>query len=1279
MTGKRKTGLRITGIAGLLLLAFASYFSFQKLHFEESISSVLPAGEENDFMVELLDSADFFDRIVVHIQSLDSTNERVSLLTRAAYDLADSIQLHFMPEFITAIEGRADPSLQLELMESFYSYLPFYLEDADYLRIDTLIEENQFDPLLRKHLMRLNSPAGMFLSRYVFRDPLSLAAGQMRRLEDLRIDENLVVRNNWLLTTDEQHLIFFLTPSDANNTGENHDFLTRLDRLITHIQEKYQGTVKISYIGSLPVAVANARQIKRDIQLTVSIALIVIAFLIYYFFRKKRVLLLVLLPAILGAYVAIVFMGFAVGNLSVISLGIGSVLIGISVDYALHYFTHAKHAGQGQQVKARLAEPVLMSSLTTAAAFLCLLLLSSPGLQQLGMFAAVSVLVAALLSVSLIPRFYFPRNKVEQTVRNTVIEKIAAWEPGRPGVIFILMIAISGFFLFFTGKAGFEKDIEKSNFMPERLRIADAELQAISSVHQKKIYVLSAGNSLNDALNSLAECRPVLSQLRASGEISNFKGIYSLILSREQQEEKIKKWNDFWTPARVDKLRTGLSSAAIRQGFKPDAFNGFFELIETTANPVAPESLLEAFRMLAGEFSIRLSDRTLIATVVTIDNNSEKEALTESFDGYDNVLVFDRKDFFLRIFDTIQKDFDKLIKISLALVFIILLIFFGRIELALITFIPILLSWVWTLGFIGLTGIKLNFFNIIICSLIFGLGVDYSIFITKGLVRNYTYGSRELLSYRSSILISFLTTLTGLGVLILARHPALRSIAALAIVGIVSVIFISFYFQPILFRALTYRKNEPLRYPLTFGRFFFTVLIFGSFGVSGILLSLTLPLFLLVPVKASIRRRWLRVIISRVLHVLINMYPALRVRQEGISRKNFERPSVIVSNHQSMIDILLFLSLSPDILIMTKKWVWNSPLFGLLVRFCGHLNAEHGIEGMLPVAEKRMQEGCSIVVFPEGSRTRDGFIKRYHKGSFYLAQQLKVPVQVFLIHGAWEAFPRNSFLLCPGRIHIIYLQTLELDDHDDRAYYYAAKEACTITRKAHQSYYREKDNPVFYRNRLVGTYIFKGPVLEHYARIKLRLEDNYDYLHRLIPENAFITDIGCGYGLVSMMMVMRSPQRRVTGIDYDCLKTKLAGSAALASEFAMDFACQDARIFDPAESDVFLLSDILHYMTLSEQEALVSRCAEKLKANGMIIIREADAGLKKRHLGTRISELFSTRLGFNKADTRLQFVSRDFIENLALKLHLNFTIIDRTKYNSNLVFILKQLNDGKKI
>ncbi len=112
--------------------------------------------------------------------------------------------------------------------------------------------------------------------------------------------------------------------------------------------------------------------------------------------------------------------------------------------------------------------------------------------------------------------------------------------------------------------------------------------------------------------------------------------------------------------------------------------------------------------------------------------------------------------------------------------------------------------------------------------------------------------------------------------------------------------------------------------------------------------------------------------------------------------------------------------------------------------------------------------------------------------------------------------------------------------------------------------------------------------------------------------------------------------------------------------------------YDYPNADVFLLSDVLHYMPGEKQEQLLSSCSAKLKPGGTIIIRDADKDLEKRHFWTRYTEFFSTRFGYNKSlDKKLYFFSGKKINDFAERNDMSVEVSESSKVTSNRLYILK--------
>src|SRR5690606_17214163 len=167
---------------------------------------------------------------------------------------------------------------------------------------------------------------------------------------------------------------------------------------------------------------------------------------------------------------------------------------------------------------------------------------------------------------------------------------------------------------------------------------------------------------------------------------------------------------------------------------------------------------------------------------------------------------------------------------------LILFLSFRSFSLTLVTGIPIFITWWITIGIMGALNIEFNIFNIIISTFIFGLGIDYSIFVTVGLLREYNSGEKVLPTQRTSILLSFITTVLGIGVLILAKHPALYSISLVCIIGILSAVFVAFTIQPAIFLLFI---GSPSKRPINLRLLVHSVLSFTYYGLGGLFLSIS--------------------------------------------------------------------------------------------------------------------------------------------------------------------------------------------------------------------------------------------------------------------------------------------------------------------------------------------------------------------------------------------------------------------------------------------------------
>jgi 2-polyprenyl-3-methyl-5-hydroxy-6-metoxy-1,4-benzoquinol methylase len=349
-------------------------------------------------------------------------------------------------------------------------------------------------------------------------------------------------------------------------------------------------------------------------------------------------------------------------------------------------------------------------------------------------------------------------------------------------------------------------------------------------------------------------------------------------------------------------------------------------------------------------------------------------------------------------------------------------------------------------------------------------------------------------------------------------------------------------------------------------------------------------------------------------------------------------------------------------------------LFGPVARFASFYNVENGIDAILDKLKAKVEEGYSILVFPEGHRSKDHRVQRFHRGAFYMAEKLHLDILPIVVLGSGDFLPSGAFW---GRPNALYMKILERVLPDNPQYGSTYSERTRKFRHFYTDLCREFKAEcgtcAYYRRKLVLNYICKSPILEWYLRVKMKLASNYEQFNQLLPRQGTILDFGCGYGFISYMLSLTGEDRIITGIDHDQEKIEVAKTGFLKN-VKTGFICADITTFPVGPRDAFLFSDVLHYLKKEDQEALLKNCINNLNPGGIILIRDADNKKKRKHKGTKLTEYFSTRiLRFNKTGERqeLYFTSLDQIKTIISDYPMDVEVIQESKHTSNMLFIIR--------
>lgn len=133
---------------------------------------------------------------------------------------------------------------------------------------------------------------------------------------------------------------------------------------------------------------------------------------------------------------------------------------------------------------------------------------------------------------------------------------------------------------------------------------------------------------------------------------------------------------------------------------------------------------------------------------------------------------------------------------------------------------------------------------------------------------------------------------------------------------------------------------------------------------------------------------------------------------------DFTKPKVIICNHQSHLDLLCLLIFTPNVVFLTNDWASSNSLYGLIIRSAEYLPVSSGLDELMPQLRSLVERGYSIALFPEGTRSVDGRIGRFHKGPFHIAQELGLDVLPMCLYGTGRVLRKHSFRFMKSRMHL---------------------------------------------------------------------------------------------------------------------------------------------------------------------------------------------------------------------------------------------------------------------
>jgi predicted RND superfamily exporter protein len=813
---KQKTALYL-----LLFLSFGGFVFFGlKLAYEEDISKLLPSTDQTKAEGLVFSELKVKDKIVVQIVSKSGHTEAADTLLAASDLFVDSLLSYDAKDRdVGDLLYQIDDETKQRVMSYALEHIPILLDPADYRGIDSLTTKDAVYRQMEANLEKIASPEGAVFYRIMRYDPLNLrslflsgkrdpagdsdhAAGDMAGM----LGGHYALYGNHLFTSDTTVALVFISPDFTSfDSKAGTRLVKKVERSIQALETVYPN-LEVLFHGPPVQSVFNSRQIKQDLALTMGLSLLLACLLIMICFRNKSTLPMLLLPVIYGAFFALSCMFWLQGMMSLMALGIGAIVLGVALSYCLHVITHFKYLADPVYVLRDQVKPVILGSLTTIGAFMGLVFTQSSLLRDFGLFASLAMVGTTVACLIFLPHIFdkVRNRRYEKAFR--LLERINSCPLDRQTWLLVVILIVFVVSLFTSSGVKFDANLRNiGHYEPAVMRSMELYAEKTSKGLAVSNYAATSEH-LDAALIRHRTVSRLCDSLQAAGKIKSYTKSSAILLPESEQKQRIATWQHYWNDERLEALRKHLIAAGEANKFKPEMFDPFFELLTKDYHP---SSVYEANVLPEGLMANMIEHSRgmyLIYTSVQLEAENQRE-VNDLLAAQKEVIVADPFYYTTNMVELMHDDFNTILGISSLFVLIVLLASFRSVPLALIAFLPMGMSWYVVLGVMAMLGLPFNLINIVISTFIFGIGVDYSIFVLEGLLADVKGGDKNLLMYhKTAIFLSAIVLIISISSLMFARHPALASIGVATLIGMTSTILITYSLQPFLFRLLMKTK-----------------------------------------------------------------------------------------------------------------------------------------------------------------------------------------------------------------------------------------------------------------------------------------------------------------------------------------------------------------------------------------------------------------------------------------------------------------------------------------
>ena len=808
-----------------LLLVVVSLFLGTRLSLDGDVLNLAPRNNRIvDTFREAIEDFGSLDYLLVLVEARDG--QGVEDLEAFADALADGMTA--LPSVIY-VEHKIDTSSPL------FAFLrrnqTLFLPREKIPELAAKFSDEAIRDRVRENYSQLTGPSSFLSKRILEQDPFLisplLVEAMMRSKGPLRFDLNA----GYFLSKDGGALLIIVKPTKpAQNLAFNGVLINEVDGVVERVSSLFQKELAeagaaipgnreadrnalaphVSYGGGYMVVLADSELIKQDMRWNGPLSFFLIILLYYFCYRRFGAILYSSVPLVVGQIFTLAIAYICLRNLNSATTGFSAMLMGLGTDFTIvMYARYVEERSRGKSMPEALrlmmgvsAFGVFTGAITSAGTFYAMCVTEYKGLRDFGFLVGSGILLCLVSILFLMPAMIAwnegRRRKTDVTkklyLHSFGVQKLITMSTRYPLPVVIgsvLVTVIAGYCAWNVEFSDSVKDLRSPNNAGIIVQNKIGERFG-ASFHP--MMVICRARDLDTLLRKNREVNRTLERFKQDGTLLGYESITNYLPPREEQQAVIAALHEGGQGAfNIERIERTFRTALRDYGFREGVYDDYIDALPATLHPERPITIGDLNQAGLERFVKRyvrpdeMGGYRSVTHLFPADPQAKRnippglqEALDNPAEGIEltgvNIVSTEMR----RIF---KRDAWRAILVGIALVSVLLWLDFRSWRLMLLANIQVLVGVVWMLGAMYIFGIKMNFVNAFVTTMILGVGIDYGIHIIHRISQEGLSNPTGLLETGKAVVMAALTNIAGFGALGVSNYPGLSSMGLICTIG----------------------------------------------------------------------------------------------------------------------------------------------------------------------------------------------------------------------------------------------------------------------------------------------------------------------------------------------------------------------------------------------------------------------------------------------------------------------------------------------------------------